>query len=252
MGYGMLPAQQYVQYGEAAYYADRLHGNTTSSGEIYDRNKLTAAHKTLPTGSIVEVTRIDNGRRVRVRINDCGPHTKGRIIDLSRTAAEQLDLIRAGVADVRLELISLGAGDPPCGGTPQLESYNNRSDQSTTLMTARGLPDRQSPAPQNTRAMPQPTPTNGTYPVSAFKPVSSGFGVQVGAFITLKNAMDKVEQLEKKFFENILLNVREGNANRYKVILGPFETKQQAQAYSRSLAQKHQMEGFVINLADNN
>ena len=94
-----------VQEGEASYYADSLNGNTTASGEPYDKNALSAAHRTLAFGTRVRVTYLKNGQSVEVVINDRGPHAKGRIIDLSGAAAKQLGLIDAGHGKVRLEII---------------------------------------------------------------------------------------------------------------------------------------------------
>ncbi|WP_437682909.1 septal ring lytic transglycosylase RlpA family protein [Sorangium sp. So ce131] len=93
-----------IQRGRATYYADKFKGRSTASGERYDPRALTAAHRTLPFGALVDVVRRD-GRRVRVRINDRGPFKRGRIIDLSRKAAERIGLIKDGVTDVTLELI---------------------------------------------------------------------------------------------------------------------------------------------------
>jgi rare lipoprotein A len=93
-----------VQEGKAAYYADSLHGNKTASGEPYDKNALTAAHRKLPFGTRVKVTYLENGKSVEVVINDRGPHSKNRIIDLSGAAAEQLGLKKAGVGEVKLEI----------------------------------------------------------------------------------------------------------------------------------------------------
>ena len=94
------------QQGLATYYADSLAGNKTASGERYDPSELTAAHRTLPFGTIVDVTRKD-GRSVRVRINDRGPFAgKKRIIDLSRKAAEELGMIRDGVVPVVITVVS--------------------------------------------------------------------------------------------------------------------------------------------------
>lgn len=93
-----------IQRGRATYYADKFTGRRTASGEPYNPRALTAAHRTLPFGTLVDVVRKD-GRRVRVRINDRGPFARGRIIDLSRRAAERIGLIREGVTDVTLELI---------------------------------------------------------------------------------------------------------------------------------------------------
>lgn len=98
---------QYEVYsGKASYYADKFHGRRTASGEIYDKSKMTAAHRSLPFGTIVEVTNLSNNRSVTVRINDRGPFVSGRIIDLSRTAAEEIGMIRQGVVDVEIRIIS--------------------------------------------------------------------------------------------------------------------------------------------------
>jgi rare lipoprotein A len=94
-----------VTEGKASYYADSLDGNLTASGKPYDKSALTAAHKTLPFGSRLKVTNLANDRSVLVTVNDRGPFAKNRIIDLSRAAAEQLDMIDAGVATVRIELL---------------------------------------------------------------------------------------------------------------------------------------------------
>ncbi len=94
-----------VARGHASYYADSLAGHSTASGEPYDPRALTAAHRTLPFGSIVEVSRPD-GRSVRVRVNDRGPFgPKGRVIDLSRSAAEAIGMIRDGVVLVTLRVV---------------------------------------------------------------------------------------------------------------------------------------------------
>ena len=89
--------------GQASWYGGKHHGGPTASGERFNKNALTAAHKTLPMGTRVRVTNLRNGRSVVVRINDRGPYSKGRVIDLSEAAAKQLDMIDAGVVPVKLE-----------------------------------------------------------------------------------------------------------------------------------------------------
>jgi rare lipoprotein A len=96
------PAGQAFEVGLASYYADRFHGRRTASGERYDRNAFTAAHRGLPFGTRVAVTNLDNGRSVTVRINDRGPFVKGRVIDLSHAAAVQLGMLQRGVVKVRV------------------------------------------------------------------------------------------------------------------------------------------------------
>lgn len=94
--------------GKASYYHASLAGNTTANGEVYDPALLTAASRDLPFGTIVRVTRIDNGKQVTVRVNDRGPFgDKSRILDLSRAAAEQLDMVRAGVVKIRAEVLQV-------------------------------------------------------------------------------------------------------------------------------------------------
>jgi len=94
------------QYGLATYYGDSLAGNKTASGEVYDPRAMTAAHRKLPFGTMVEVTRRGTGERVVVRITDRGPFgDERRIIDLSTAAAEQLNMIRAGVVEVRVRVL---------------------------------------------------------------------------------------------------------------------------------------------------
>ena len=91
--------------GEASYYGGHHHGKKTASGERFDQNGLTAAHRTLPFGTQVRVTNLNNERSVVVRINDRGPFVRGRIIDVSRAAAERLGMLRAGVVPVRIEVL---------------------------------------------------------------------------------------------------------------------------------------------------
>lgn len=91
--------------GTASYYADSLHGNPTASGEPYDRDALTAAHRTLEFGTRVKVTNLDNGASVVVRINDRGPYAEDRLIDVSGAAAMQLGLADSGTAQVKLEVL---------------------------------------------------------------------------------------------------------------------------------------------------
>lgn len=94
-----------VQEGKASWYGGNHHGGPTASGERFNKNAMTAAHKTLRMNTRVRVTNKRNGRTVEVRINDRGPYTKGRIIDLSEAAAKKLDMIDAGVVPVRVEVL---------------------------------------------------------------------------------------------------------------------------------------------------
>lgn len=92
-----------LQRGKASWYGGKHHGGPTASGERYNKRAMTAAHKTWPMGTRVRVTNLKNGRSVVLRINDRGPYVKGRIIDVSEVAAEQLDMIDAGVVPCAVE-----------------------------------------------------------------------------------------------------------------------------------------------------
>lgn len=91
--------------GRASWYGEKFHGRMTANGEIYDMYGMTAAHKRLPFDTLVEVENLDNGRRVQVRINDRGPFIRGRIIDLTHTAADRIDMIGTGTAKVRIKVV---------------------------------------------------------------------------------------------------------------------------------------------------
>ena len=94
-----------TQKGKASYYSRSFQGKETASGETFNQNELVAAHKTLPFDTRVRVTNLENGKKVTVRINDRGPYKPGRIIDLSRVAANKNDLLDDGVAPVRIETL---------------------------------------------------------------------------------------------------------------------------------------------------
>ena len=96
--------------GIASWYGGKFHGRLTANGERYNKNGISAAHKTLPFGTEVRVKNLNNGKSVVVRINDRGPFIKGRIIDLSKGAAKKIDMIHDGVVPVELTILSYGTG----------------------------------------------------------------------------------------------------------------------------------------------
>jgi rare lipoprotein A len=111
----------------ASWYGVPFHGRRAADGEIFDMNTLVAAHRTLPFGSILRVTNLNNGRDVEVRVIDRGPFVGDRILDLARAAAVSLDMIGTGTAPVRIELLS---GPTPTGGefTVQVGSFADRAN----------------------------------------------------------------------------------------------------------------------------
>jgi rare lipoprotein A len=120
-----LDTSGYVEQGRASWYGQPFHGRRAANGEIYDMYKMTAAHRTLPFETIVRVTNLVNGLSADVRITDRGPFVENRIIDLSRAAADAIDMVRAGVEDVRVVVIS--GGNPGTGYfTVQVGAFHDR------------------------------------------------------------------------------------------------------------------------------
>ncbi|WP_242583083.1 septal ring lytic transglycosylase RlpA family protein [Hymenobacter telluris] len=95
----------FTQSGQGSYYADKFEGRKTASGTRYRANKLTAAHNTLPFGTVIRVTNQRTHRSVKVKVTDRGPHAKGRIVDLSRKAARRIGMVDTGVAPVQLKVV---------------------------------------------------------------------------------------------------------------------------------------------------
>jgi rare lipoprotein A len=174
--------------GMASWYGgdDGFEGKPTASGELYDSSQLTAAHRELPLGSVVEVTSLDNGRVVRVRINDRGPFVKGRIIDLSRAAAQSIAMIGPGTARVRLILIAPGIAPTPVpAGTfwaVQVGSFGERprADRHADRVRAAGF---------------------SVY----FEPYQGLTRVKVGPLPTRDDAADALARLEQAGFEEIVV-----------------------------------------------
>jgi rare lipoprotein A len=166
-GVWYVPAEQpnYDEVGVASWYGDEFNGKPTANGEIFDMNGVSAAHATLPMPSIVEVTNLENGKTIQVRLNDRGPFHPGRIIDLSRGAAQQLGFFNKGTAQVRVRFISAA---PLTGLDASMSMASNRMHN--VLPT---LP-----------LAPVVTPPLQTAP--GF--VAQGFAVQAGAFSDRGNA----------------------------------------------------------------
>ncbi len=138
-----------VEEGLASWYGEPYHGRPTASGPIYDMWEMTAAHRTLPFGTKVHVVNLDNGHEADVTINDRGPFVEGRILDLSRAAAEALDAVGPGVVRVRLEVRSLGDGmpDEPCWEV-QVGAFAraDNADRARGNLEAKGFQVRLAPA----------------------------------------------------------------------------------------------------------
>jgi len=170
----------YMEEGNASWYGAPFHGRRASNGEIYDMNKLTAAHRTMAFNTMVRVTNLTNGKNVVVRITDRGPFIENRIIDLSRAAAETIESIGPGVVPVRLEVIS---GNDPFGGyfTVQVGAFRERGN-------ADRLRER----------------LNALYPPATLQPVA----LDDGMFYRVRVGKISGEQAAQKFADD--LKSREG------------------------------------------
>lgn len=191
----------YDRFGTASWYGADFHGGLTANGEIYDMMAMTAAHPTLPLPSYVVVTHQTNGRQVVVRVNDRGPFKDNRIIDLSRAAAERLDMIGAGTADVRVQY--LGPAEK-AGQAPVLPSVS--PDQ---VIMAENL------APPPNRTAPRPASMDAHF-------------VQLGSFAERTNADSLLRKANAVSPQGDVVFANVNGAKRYRVIMGPFPTRQDA------------------------
>lgn len=140
----------YDETGIASWYGPGFHGKQTANGERYDQHALTAAHPTLPMPSLVEVTNLENGRALKVRINDRGPYKNGRIIDLSKRAAELLDISRNGTAKVRVRVLreeSLQLAAVAQGKSPELLAQAGAAPPAVPVASVSAEPLPGAPAP---------------------------------------------------------------------------------------------------------
>ncbi len=181
----------WTEEGIASWYGgdDGFEGKPTASGEIYDSSLMTAAHRELPLGTIVDVSSLENGKSVRVRINDRGPFIKGRVIDLSRAAADRLELIGPGTGRVRLTVLQAGVEPPEISVSGlwavQIGSFADASN-------ARRHADR----------------ARATGVFVSLEPYNGLTRVKVGVYSTRVEATEALASLEQQGFEGIVVPAR--------------------------------------------
>lgn len=187
-----------VQTGMASFYADKFEGSNTASGEKYKHNKFTGAHKFLPFGTKVRVTNLANGKSVEVTINDRGPYVENRIIDLSKSAAEELEYTNQGLAEVKLEVIDPGSGKVSDPGRP-IEHVTVDEKEFYEFEISR-----------------------------INKP--SGYGVQIGTYQELVNLMRLAENLKNSYKRQVTVQVKVLNGIKYYgIIIGQFSSREKAE-----------------------
>jgi rare lipoprotein A len=204
-----------TQTGKASFYADKFEGRPTASGEKYRHNKLTAAHKSLPFGTKVKVTNLANNQTVEVVINDRGPYVEGRVIDLSKSAAETLGFVNMGLADVKVEVLDAGTG--------------KTSD------------------PDPVKVISQVTVEEDEFydfNIERLKP--TGFGVQIGTYQELVNLMRFSENLKTSYQKKVTVQVKVVNGVKYYgIILGQFVTRAKAETFREDLRKKFP-DAFIV------
>ncbi|MBP7273735.1 MAG: septal ring lytic transglycosylase RlpA family protein [Saprospiraceae bacterium] len=259
--------------GSIAYYSDEFNGRKTASGELYDKSKNTAAHKNLPFGSYVKVTRLDNGKSTVVRINDRGPYIKGRIMDVSKAAAQDLGFVSEGDVRVTIEPVN---GEVESTSATTITQQQDAVKQEPEKVKESSVQEKvTAPEPKPVVApdppkkeQPKPAPTsknNDTkkivrsnnyrtydlYKVQVMRPLHDGWGVQVSSLKTYENVLKQIANLQDDWYDNILVSVEEGSDKKpiYKIILGPFPDKDTAESYRKHVKKKG-MKGFVIDLRE--
>ncbi len=243
------------QRGIASWYGPDFHGKATSSGEIYDMHEMTAAHKTLPMNTIVNVRHLKTGKEVRVRISDRGPFVQGRIIDLSFAAGKILGLDKTGTAPVELEVIKYDevisknydvSGARDLGADPS--RAEPRSNEPSSAVASSGDPS----AGGGVGLVAPGVIAVGSAGAGAGKDPSKSslagagagsYGVQVGAFSNEKSAVDLMRDLLGKYGKPArIVKTAKGGAVINKVVIEGFATKDAAQDFIN----KNQIAGRAV------
>lgn len=215
MGQRYVPVDDrtYDEKGIASWYGPTFHSKPTANGEIYNQDDVTAAHKTLPMPSWVEVTNLDNGRQLVVRVNDRGPFVDGRIIDLSRRSAQLLGVDRVGLANVRVRRVY----------PPQDWAWSNAP--ASRRIAGGALATATSPAPAP--AAPAPVPVSVPAAMHA-TPVSPSTSVSTGSFVQVAAVGDRgrAEYLARNLSGFGPSSTQAAPNGMWRIRLGPFLASQ--------------------------
>lgn len=240
-------AQDFEQQGKASFYADRFEGRTTASGERYSHKKATCAHLSLPFGTLLKVTNLANNKTAVVRVNDRGPFVTDRIIDISKSVAERLDFVAAGVADVKIEIISNeGEGAIAAAQTTTVAQENspqNDRQQSNTNNRTSKLENVAKPSSDISN-------TNDTelFEVNIEKIEPKGYTVQIASYKELISVLRIAADVEDALNEKVRVQVTTLKGERiYRIMVGKFSDSKDARKF-RDKAAKIYNDCFVVNL----
>lgn len=228
-GVWYVPAEEpdYDEVGIASWYGDEFDGKATANGEIFDKYAASAAHATLPMPSIVEVTNLENGRTIRVRLNDRGPYKAGRLIDLSRGAAEELGYMDKGAAKVRVRYVGPAKLDATLEPLYVAANMPRRQDVRIPVrapVTENPLIPPPQGTPVGTSLYDRPAP-----PPSRFDAGQGGYAVQAGAFSDRARAETVARSLSSAGAAAIR-PIEVAGRQLFRVVVGPWRDEGQAQA----------------------
>lgn len=254
----------YDETGIASWYGPKFHGETTANGERFNQNALTAAHKTLPMPSMVEVTNLENGRQIKLRVNDRGPYSRGRIIDVSARAARLLGFKQSGTAKVRVDVVESDSRQLAALAKGGGEADTGPGAIPTTQVQQARLEDGQrGGSPDSTSASSSSVSEGGTTNVASSSSVRQTFPqpsgevryvtikgnpeifIQAGSFIKYSNARrlsTDLSKLASTRIEPAMIRDRKF----YRVRLGPMETAEEADHLLAKLAKRGHGEAQVI------
>jgi len=242
----------YQQQGSASYYAKKFQGKRTASGEKYSNAALTAAHPKLPFNTLVKVTNPANGHSCIVRINDRGPFSRRRIIDVSQTAAWELGIMSAGSARVHMEIVGK-AGVKEADQEWALAEEKRKEEAEVLVAHERKPQEMKRPNDVAHRAAEETTRLASadhyepfrSYGIQGNEKSPQGYGVQVGTYTSLDNAREAAKKLLQNRIQEVYIQVLRTNGEKvYHVLAGAFNQKRIAQGFVRVI-QKAGYSGLV-------
>lgn len=251
----------YDETGVASWYGEDFHEKATANGEVYDMDALTAAHRTLPLPTMVRVTNLENGRSIRLRVNDRGPYARGRIIDISRRGAKLLGFYDRGTARVRVQFegrAEVGAAPPQdeteiASTRPSDVRAAPRASVSETALApppgATAAPPRQPPPEVRVASTAHMAPIPDVEPDGVVTtvpvPARTQLWVQVGAFQSRANADRLVERLTYVGYAQVSKTLVNGKP-LHRVRFGPLSTVEQADAMLNKVIEKGQNGAQIV------
>jgi rare lipoprotein A len=248
--YVPTPEPGYAQTGTASWYGPTFHGQRTASGETFDQDALTAAHPTLPIPSLVQVTNLENGREVIVRVNDRGPFVGERLIDLSRGAARALGFEQAGHAQVHVRYLgpaprrvsadgSVAPASLPSPAPVPVPAADDREEGPRSLLPPPTSSTDLAGAPVEEAPYRAPAPAYAA-------PVAGGYFVQVGAYSDLMNA-HRVRDAVGAAGPVVVDTRQTATAELFRVRVGPYTSREEADAARRTVASLGYGESIVAS-----